>query len=774
MKRFVSTVMECIFFIAVMFLLFYMVACMVEVFWDKDGQRDAVPITSEFLITNAEGLHEMSTLPANYSVPDTEEMRAEGKLPRRIVEGDYLACYCSFQTVTFYINGQQRGVANGGDSIFRSDVPANQLYFIPLRAEDAGGELVMTYQSNLVDYKGYLGKLSVGTKVASARYQFRKRLSIVIVGMFVLFFGLILLGVGFSKEEFMRVNRVYKLLGFAGLFLGAWLILQSCIGQMFFDDISWSHWLELLSFAFLPVPLLLFMDECTHGMYWKYMQPICVVSLGFTISCVLLTLGGYDGMQFIILIHMLLGVATINAVAVLWDVAVRHKGLFRELLWVVVGFACFFICGLIEVLQFYFLPTQQEGRVLALGVGLFFICNFIWSQKQRMYYIVQEQKERQKARTKNLFLANMTHEIRTPVNTILLANVMIDKETGDPEIAQLSRDANREGRKLLSMINDILDYSKVVSHHMNVDDSNYDMVWFLRDVYRIGEKFCEEVPEVSFEFHCDPMLPSYLYGDEAKIRRILDVLLRKAFFHTKRGIVSLKVTDTLLQKEKVGLTFAISSDTYNGNPKRRLSPSDLFGNKQQSDKFEVEVNLVDELLNMMDGDIRVRVEDGKKTEVIVQIPQRVVESNPIGESNAASVEHAIILSRDVTRHILMVDDEEINHRIFQEILRGENISITDAYSGEEALELIQNHRYDYIFLDNQMDGLSGLETCEKMLHAEESRSNAAPVILMTAGSMEREEYVSYGFAGYIQKPMDRTNVFRMLKTMEGGDVDATT
>ena len=103
-----------------------------------------------------------------------------------------------------------------------------------------------------------------------------------------------------------------------------------------------------------------------------------------------------------------------------------------------------------------------------------------------------------------------------------------------------------------------------------------------------------------------------------------------------------------------------------------------------------------------------------------------------------------------------------------------NISITDAYSGEEALELIQNHRYDYIFLDNQMDGLSGLETCEKMLHVEENRSNAAPVILMTAGSMEREEYVSYGFAGYIQKPMDRTNVFRMLKTMEGGNVDATT
>jgi signal transduction histidine kinase len=193
--------------------------------------------------------------------------------------------------------------------------------------------------------------------------------------------------------------------------------------------------MELICFVFLPVPLLLFMDECTHGLYWRFIQPVCAISLAFTISSLLLTLGGYDAMQFIVLIHLFLGVATATAVAILWDVAVRHRGLFRELHWVVLGFACFFLCGLIEVLQFYYLPLQQEGRVLALGAGLFFICNFIWSQKQRMYYIVQEQKEKQKARTKNLFLANMTHEIRTPVNTILLANVMIEKRVKMPRCA---------------------------------------------------------------------------------------------------------------------------------------------------------------------------------------------------------------------------------------------------------------------------------------------------------------------------------------------------
>lgn len=773
-KKLMASFMEYLFFIVVMFMLFYMVACLARVFFIPMEEPPAKPFDEMFLVSSAEGEQARTTLPASFDVPDTAYMTAESVMPEEIVSGEYLAYYSSFQKVKVYIDGVQRGESNGSESFFQTDVPANRLSFIELSAADAGKPLMLTYESPLYNYKGLLGRMCIGEKKACTRYMFHSRVPVVLVGMFVFFFGLLLLGVGLSKEAHIHINRIYKLLGFAGIFMGAWFVLQSCICQIFFSDVSWVHWAELMCFVFLPVPLLFFMDECTHGLYWNLIQPICIASLAFTIMSLVLTLGGYDAMRFIILIHMLMVITILFALWILADIYRTRRDLFQELHWVVAGFAGFFASAIVEGAQFYLFPRNEEGTVLAVGVAAFFLCNYVWLQKQRVFYMAQEQKEKQKARTKNLFLANMSHEIRTPVNTILITNAMISQESKDPKIRSLAKDALLEGKKLLALINDILDYSKITSHHMVVEPSNYDMVWFLRDLYRLGEKYHEDAPFLEFSFHCNPQLPSYLYGDEAKIRRMMENLLRMAFRQKDCSKIRLIVDYKLLQPDEALLLLSVEDDGPGVGEEQQQQILDTFSDKLQSEGFDVELSLVDGILRLMDGEFEYSSEADLGTKVTLRIPQQVVELQAIGEQNAASVEHTILLSRDTTRHVLMVDDEEMNHRIFKEILRGEKVDISDAYSGEEALNLVTMHRYDIIFMDNYMDGISGMETAEQMVGLAHSRNLDTPVILLSASGVTGQELQEHGFSGYIQKPMARQDVFRALKTLEEGGYDVQT
>lgn len=773
-KRIFTTIMECIFFIGVMFILFYMVACITQVFFNHEGQREAVPIESEFSVISSEGNRGVTTLPANFNVPNTSLLTAKSNLPDHFEKGDYLCFYASFQTVHVYINGQLRGSADGGNSFFATDVPANHVEFIPLRPEDQGGDLVVTYASPLYNYKGVMGRMCIGTKEAAARYLFSRRLPVVMLGMFVFFFGMILLGVGISKEAHAHINRVYMLLGYAAIFMGAWFVLQSCMCQVFFSDVAWIHWIELMCFIFVPVPLLLFMDECTHGMYWNLLQPFCIIAQVFEVLALVLTIGSYDAMRFISLIHLFLVISILFAFWILVDIFRTNRSLFKELYWVVAGFAAFFASAIVEGVEFYTFPTQEDGTALAFGVSIFFICNYIWLQKQRIFYMAQEQSEKKKAQSKNLFLANMSHEIRTPVNTILIANAMIARQTENGEISHLAKDATRESKKLLAFINDILDYSKVSSHHMKLENSNYDMVWFLRDLYRLAEKCHEEAPYADFRFTCNPELPSYLFGDEAKIRRVMENILRRGFSAASSGGLQLMVDFQPISAEEGLLLISSEIDGVALSEARKQRILDVFNNRAQFESFEVDLNLIDGVLRLMEGEIEYTSTDDGRNRITLRIPQRIVEEKPIGTQNAESVEHAIMLAHDMATTILLVDDEAMNHHVFHEMVRGENLEIIDANSGEEALELVQKQHFDIIFMDNQMDGRSGIETSQAMEELEENKNRHTPKILMTAASMSQQEYQEAGFVGYLQKPLVRQDIFRILKAREEGVYDEET
>lgn len=767
-RKILLTIGELFFFSSVMFFLFYMVACLSRLFLYPGEIPKALPLEGEFVVESAEGSKAVATLPANFNVPDTENLTAITILPEQITEGTYLGYYCSFQSADVYIEGELRDVSHDVESYFLTDIPANHLEFVRLHEADGGKELRVVYTSPLKTYKGYVGRMAIGEKISIAYYMFFHRLPVVILGMGVLFFGLVLLGVGLSREAHVHINRSYKLLGYAGMFMGGWFILQSCICQIFFTDVAWMHWMELICLSLLPLPLLYYMDECSHGLYWQMIQPVCLASLSFTIIEMLLTLGGYDAMRFILLIHLFLVLAVLFAVWILVDIYRARRDLFRNLYWVVAGFVGFFISILVEVVQFYFFPESEDGFVLAVGTVIFFACNYIWLQTQRAFYMSQEQSEKTKARTKNLFLANMSHEIRTPVNTILIANAMIGRATEDERIRQLASDATVESKKLLSLINDILDYSKISSKHMVIEHSNYDMVWFLRDVYRLGEKYHDDAKHLNLKFHCNPNLPSYLNGDEAKIRRVLENVLANTFSNVEHGTITIRVDYKPLTDEKVLLLISVEDDAGGIPLEKQQEIMDIFSNRVPMQEEEINANLVDELLRMMDGEMELLSDEGVGTTITIRIPQQLIDETPIGEKNARAVEHAILLSSNMTHHILLVDDEEMNHRVFKEMLRGENVDITDAYSGEEAMEILAKETFDIIFMDHQMPGMNGEETRVKMDELWEEGNLVPPCVMMTAANMDAGALKEKGFDGYLVKPLDRQSLLLILKRFEEG------
>ena len=443
-----------------------------------------------------------------------------------------------------------------------------------------------------------------------------------------------------------------------------------------------------------------------------------------------------------------------------------------------------------NVIQYMFIQTVLFTYAVA-SVMLFIMFFYYEAPVYRKMLTVEKELEssRQKAehstrlsiaanRAKSDFLANTSHEIRTPMNAILGMNEMILKESSDPEIRQSALDIRRAGNHLLSIINNILDISKIESGKMELYRADYHLWQMLRD---IEEGIFETVHEKGLKLviDADKNLPEHLYGDEDHIRQVIVNLIDNAVKYTKKGTITLSVRGGL-KEHRVKLIMSVK-DTGIGIRQEDLPK--LFHSFERVNMNETQtiqgaglgLTLVRYLLELMGGTVRAESEYGKGSTFTVELTQQLAHEGFSGtiaeyESMLANDGDISGVSQDDRRpftcpdaKILVVDDTPVNLVVAKGMLKESKAQVDTSESGEEALELIKVNRYDLIFLDHKMPGMDGVETLK---HARETDgpSRLAKYIALTAnsGTGLREEYISLGFNDYLPKPIKSDALKKIL------------
>jgi len=383
-------------------------------------------------------------------------------------------------------------------------------------------------------------------------------------------------------------------------------------------------------------------------------------------------------------------------------------------------------------------------------------------------------------KAKSNFLSTMSHEIRTPMNAIIgITEIQLRQENHAADVQEAFEKIYSSGDMLMSIINNILDLSKIESGKYELLEKNYEFASMISDtvqlnMMRIGSK------RVEFELNVEENIPVTLLGDELRVKQILNNLLSNAFKYTETGRVTMSVviddTDKIhgaaeIAKDKVMLVFTVS-DTGQGMSKEHVAKLfDEYARFNQDANNAMEgtglgMPITRNLINMMGGKINVESEIGKGSVFTVYLLQGKTDSAVIGKETAENMRRFRMYNRSYLRNIqisiepmpygkiLVVDDVETNVYVTKGLLLPYMLNeIDSANSGHDAINKIKDGKiYDVVFMDHMMPEMDGIETVKHMREA----GYKAPIVALTANAIggQADIFIKNNFDSFILKPID--------------------
>lgn len=492
-------------------------------------------------------------------------------------------------------------------------------------------------------------------------------------------------------------------------------------------------------------------------------------------------------------------------------------------------------------------------------------------------------------RQKDDFLANVSHEIRTPINSICGISEIMLKGDVPPELREDILNIRSAGRNLMSVVGDILDFSEL-------QEENFDLIWenyhITSTIYDVINMTMARKSEKNLELivNCDISMPSILIGDEQKIRRVILNVVNNAIKFTNEGCITVSVG---YRRESYGINLIITvKDTGIGMSSEVLE--NLFekyvqadtGRDRQEAGIGLGLAIVQVIINKMGGFITAKSQLGKGSEFQIVIPQNVYDETPIAQienkedycvavyinmeqfaytsirdeytaniqgmiaqlavkchvcrnlqelkrrENEEKLTHIFISLLEYTEdstyfdelakricvsmvidhfddvkvpnkeihrvykpffilsifnvlksnneagilvaeddlniasvHVLVVDDNRMNIRVVEGLLKEYNIQVSIALSGEEALKKVKTKEYDLIFMDHMMPGMDGVEALHRIRSLEDDYFKQVPIIALTANAIAgaREMFMREGFNDFVPKPIESSVLLRTLK-----------
>ncbi len=366
-------------------------------------------------------------------------------------------------------------------------------------------------------------------------------------------------------------------------------------------------------------------------------------------------------------------------------------------------------------------------------------------------------------RAKSDFLSSMSHEIRTPLNAIVGFSECIKTEHDINEAQKDADDIIMASQNLLEIVNGILDISKIEANKMEIVNANYNLLPNLENIAklmipRIGEKPIELMPKFA------PDIPAVMYGDLGKIKQIVTNLLTNAVKYTEEGRILFDV-NCINEGEYSSLVLSVE-DTGRGIQVDKIeSLFTKFSRLEEDRNTTTEgtglgLAITKSLVEMMGGKIVVQSIYGQGSKFTVYLKQKIVKLHD-GENIVINSEEEQLFFKG--SKVLIVDDNKLNLKVADKILKGYKIETESAENGMEAINLVkQGNKYDLILLDDMMPVMRGLEVLNEL---KKITGFNIPVIALTANAITgmKEQYIQQGFQDYLAKPIEKEELNKVLK-----------
>ncbi len=759
--------------------LFFVLAICVYFVWgqvvlsneQEIGNGEYRTLSDGWVWVKEDGTREEIELPGKYPVHRNDLLVIENVLPNDVQDNIFLCLRSSKQETKIYIDGKLRQEYTTEDTRLFGKVSAVAWVFVKLTEEDAGKNIRMELQTDS-SYTGTLYDIHYGDRWEIWTQFFKEDGVELVMGLLMLVLGILSVVIGSILKIIYKKNIEMEYLAWAVFLTAIWVLSNSVFRQILFPSVSVISDMGFFMLMLIPVPFMLYLNSIQRERYNTLYAWMVGLNLADIVVCSVLHISNvidFSDTNKIMCIIAGMSIVLI-VITLIRDV---FTGKIREYKLGALGILVICVTGVIEIIIYFVWTNHFNGSVLAAGLLLMLIISFV----NTINNILKMEKEKQEAlisnETKGKFLANMSHEIRTPINAVLGMDAMILRECKDEGIREYALNIQNAGQTLLSLVNDILDFSKIESGKMEIIPVEYDFSSMIHDVVNMIMMRAQD-KGLKMNLSVDSSLPYKVYGDEVRIRQILTNLLTNAVKYTKEGSMGLKVSGKK-DGDDILLHFVVE-DTGIG-----IKPEDIQKLFARFERIEEERNrniegtglgmsITMQLLKLMDSELQVESEYGVGSQFSFKIRQRIVCNEPIGDLEKRIKSQPIQYTYDAAfvapnAHILVVDDNAINRKVFRNLLKQTLVQVDEAENGIECLELVKQNRYDLIFMDHMMPVMDGVETLHNMKKMQEYPCKDTSVIALTANAIQgaKEMYLSEGFNAFLSKPIQPDKLEKMIR-----------
>lgn len=364
---------------------------------------------------------------------------------------------------------------------------------------------------------------------------------------------------------------------------------------------------------------------------------------------------------------------------------------------------------------------------------------------------------------KSEFLANMSHEIRTPLNGIIgMANIALMNAENNKQKDNVGM-IKHSAENLLKIINSVLDFSKIEAGKLSIEKN---VIHIHSELARYLKPFKVQAlqKDIDFKYTLDPQVSDNLVGDMIRINQVITNLIGNAIKFTEFGSVTFEVKCDKDSPDKQWLRFIVKDTGVGIRPEDKHK---IFKSFSQADGSVTRrfggtglgLNITKKLVELMAGTIDFKSEYGKGSEFSCVMPLSKTNKTKVARDKDTIIEED---SKGLGFNILVVEDDKVNQKLAQRLLKRKGYGITLVENGQEAVDIYEDERFDLILMDIQMPVMNGLTATSKI---REKAKVFIPIIALTAYAIkgDREKFLKKGMDDYISKPIDIDDFYKVLE-----------